>query len=141
MKRVKKVVGYITHENRILMLRHRDFPEIPMEPPAGTVDANEELESAVLREAFEETGLTNLTVKKYLGQRDWHAVSFNEIHERHFFHLEASGDVEEEWLHFEMTPSGGDKTPVAYEVFWVKRKDVDPKNIAVEKGVLLHLLQ
>lgn len=137
MKTVKKVVAYITQEDRILMMRHRDFPEIPMEPPAGTVDPGEELEAAVLREAFEETGLDCLTIKKYLGQRNWTAVAFNQIHERYFFHLEAHGTLPEEWLHYEMTPSGGDRTPVAYEIFWITLKEADSNTIAVEKGALL----
>lgn len=141
MKRVKKVVAYITHEDRILMLRHRDFPHIPMEPPAGTVDPDEALERAVLREAFEETGLTDLAVKAYLGQRDWHAVAFDQMHERHFFHLEANGEVQEEWLHYEMTPSGGDRKPVAYELFWIALSDADPAAMAVEKGALLREIQ
>jgi ADP-ribose pyrophosphatase YjhB (NUDIX family) len=128
MKRVQKVVAYITLGERLLVFTHRDFPEAGVQVPAGTVEVEEPLDDAVLREAAEETGLTNLKLVKYLGVRDFDAAKVkrpDEIHERHFFHLEAATPAPERWRHWEMTPSGDDKTPVAFDLRWVGKKDAD----------------
>ena len=125
MKRVKKVVAYITLGQRLLVFTHRDYPEAGVQVPAGTVEADEALDEAVLREAAEETGLTNLKLVRYLGAKDFDAAirQMDEVHERHFFHLEAANPAPERWRHWEMTPSGDDKTPVAFDLKWVGKED------------------
>lgn len=128
MKRVRKVVAYITLGERLLVFTQRDYPDAGVQVPAGTVEAEEELDTAVLREAEEETGLKNLKLVKYLGARDFDAAKVlrpDEIHERHFFHLEAANPAPEQWRHWEMTPSGDDKTPVAFDLTWVEKKRAD----------------
>ncbi|MCE9508241.1 MAG: NUDIX domain-containing protein [Alphaproteobacteria bacterium] len=123
MKRVKKVVAYIICNNRLLVFKHRDFPEVGIQVPAGTVENPDDLENEVLREAEEETGLKNLRIVKYLGKTDWDASFFRpEIHERHFFHLQADPPQPEKWLHYEMTPTGGGK-PIALNIFWCDIKE------------------
>jgi ADP-ribose pyrophosphatase YjhB (NUDIX family) len=54
---IRKVFAYITQGNRLLVFRHADFPEAGLQVPAGTVRLDERPEDAVLREAFEETGV------------------------------------------------------------------------------------
>ncbi len=128
MKRVQKVVAYITLGSRLLVFTHRDYPESGVQVPAGTVEEGEALDRAVLREAEEETGLKNLKLVKYLGSRDFDAaVSANpgEIHERHFFHLEAANPAPEKWRHWEMTPHGEDKTPVAFDLSWAEKNNAE----------------
>ena len=128
MKRVRKVVTYITEGNSLLVFRHRDFPEVGLQVPAGTVEENEELERAALREAAEETGLKNFGAVRYLGTSDYDiSVLRPEIHERHFFHLEALPPVPKEWVHFETSPSGGDGKPIAFNCFWIDRKEADSR--------------
>lgn len=128
MKRVQKVVAYITLGERLLVFTHRDYPESGVQVPAGTVEEGEALDAAVLREAQEETGLENLKLVKYLGTKDFDAAKSqrtNEIHERHFFHLEAANPTPEKWRHWEMTPYGEDKTPVAFDLYWTRKKEAD----------------
>jgi 8-oxo-dGTP pyrophosphatase MutT (NUDIX family) len=122
MKRVKKVVAYITSGPRLLILEHRDIPEIGMQVPAGTVDPGEDLAEAAIREAQEETGLQNLRVVSYLGTCD-EDISYlrPEVHERHFFHLEALPPFEEKWQHAETKPSGGDQKEIWYNFYWVEK--------------------
>ena len=136
MKRVKKVVAYITLGEKLLVFTQRDFPREGLQVPAGTVEAGEPIDLAVLREAEEETGLTNLKLVKYLGAKEFDATAkaLDEVHERHFFHLEAANPAPEKWRHWEMNPSGDDKTPVAFDLRWVGKKDA---GLHFEFGALL----
>ncbi|MCA9935399.1 MAG: NUDIX domain-containing protein [Ardenticatenaceae bacterium] len=66
-----KVTAFITRQQRghteLLLLRH---PFAGNQIPAGTVEPGEALETAVLREATEETGLTQLSPPIRLGQHE-----------------------------------------------------------------------
>ena len=66
---VHKVTAFITRDRperrQILLFQH---PQAGVQLPAGTVDAGGDWETAVLREATEETGLIHLTIHRYLGQ-------------------------------------------------------------------------
>ena len=57
MDLVHKVFAYITHGTRLLVFDHVDFPEDAPQVPAGTRPDDEDPEAAVLREAWEETGI------------------------------------------------------------------------------------
>jgi hypothetical protein len=65
-KTMQKAFAYFTYQNRLLVFRHVDVPEAGTQVPAGTIKANEHPEQAVLREAVEETGPTDLTVGRFL---------------------------------------------------------------------------
>ena len=68
MTSILKVTAFITRERpsgrELLVFQH---PNADVQLPAGTVEPGEALETAVLREAEEETGLIHLTLKTYLG--------------------------------------------------------------------------
>ncbi len=69
---IHKVTAFITRTGRqgqpqLLLFQH---PQAGVQLPAGTVDEGEAWVTAVLREAFEETGLTHLTIHRHLGQID-----------------------------------------------------------------------
>ena len=139
---VHKVFAYITHRDRLLVFRHTDFPEAGVQVPAGTVLKDEELEAAVLREAEEETGLHDLSIKAYLGDqiRNMADVGKDEIHHRHFYHLLCGGDPPEEWLHDETSPSDGGISPIHFEFFWAEMPDQVPELIA-DHGIMLPQLE
>lgn len=65
---IEKVAAFITRETKagleLLLFKH---PYAYNQLPAGTVEAGETPETAVLREAFEETGLGPLSIREYLG--------------------------------------------------------------------------
>lgn len=67
-KTVDKVTAFITRPSQrgteLLLFEH---PNAGNQIPAGTVEAGETPEQAVVREATEETGLTSLSVRQYLG--------------------------------------------------------------------------
>ncbi|WP_420631135.1 NUDIX domain-containing protein [Candidatus Leptofilum sp.] len=66
---IHKVTAFITRERpkgrQLLLFQH---PQAGVQLPAGTVDEGEDWQTAVLREAQEETGLTQLTIHCYLGK-------------------------------------------------------------------------
>lgn len=64
-----KVFAYFTHSHRLLVFRHADFPEAGIQVPAGTVQPDENSDEAVLREVYEETGLSNFTEVYFPGLR------------------------------------------------------------------------
>ena len=90
---ISKVFAYITHQNRLLVFRHTDFPQAGIQVPAGTVKTNEDLEAAVLREAQEETGLHDLAIKTYLGEqiRNMKDIGKDEIFCREFTRIFTKG--------------------------------------------------
>jgi 8-oxo-dGTP pyrophosphatase MutT (NUDIX family) len=64
-KKIQKVYAYITSpEGQLLVFEHVDFPEAGVQVPGGTVEVGESVDAAVIREAEEETGLSDLFMVK-----------------------------------------------------------------------------
>lgn len=138
----RKVFAYITHGNRLLVFSQPDAPEAGIQVPAGTVEDDEELDVAVLREAFEETGLTGLRLVRYLGEqvRDMADVGKDELHHRHFYHLHYDNEPPETWRHMEADPSDGKQVDIPFEFFWARLPDEVPPLIADHGALLPRLL-
>lgn len=117
-KHVAKALTYITREDRLLVFRQPDSPGAGIQVPGGSVEADEALEAAALREAREETGLAELVLQSYLGSVEYELkVDAGPPHLRHFFHLAYTGPQVTPWQHVELTPSTGG-TPVRLELWW-----------------------
>lgn len=123
----QKVFAYITHRQRLLVFRHRDFPEAGIQVPAGTLEPGEKPAVGVLREAREETGLVNLRIVSLLGEqrRDMSDFGKPELHHRTFFHLCCWQPPPEQWSHAEIHASDGSE-PIWFEFFWVALTAVPP---------------
>ena len=67
-KTVQKVTAFVVRERNggkeLLVFRH---PTAGVQIPAGTVEEGEDIETAVIRETYEETGLRLVEIEKYLG--------------------------------------------------------------------------
>ena len=67
-KAIQKVTAFIMRENNnvkeLLVFKH---PTAGIQIPAGTVEVGEDLETAVQREVYEETGLQFVEIEDYLG--------------------------------------------------------------------------
>ena len=133
-----KAVAYITRGDQLLVFSHPAFPEAGIQVPAGTIEPGEAPEDAVLREAHEETGLSGLAVRSFLGIREYDLAPYGkaEIECRHFFHLECTGEAPAVWRHDELYPSDGSPAPIEFELFWVKYPEDVPELIG-EQGALL----
>ena len=125
----RKVLAYLAHQGRLLVFRHRDFPEAGIQVPAGTLETGETPEQAVLREATEKTGLSGLLIVRKLGEQvlKMNDYGLDEIHHRYFFQLICSAPPPETWTHNEIHPSDGSPAPITLEFFWVKLpNDIPP---------------
>ncbi len=68
IKHIEKVAAFITQErNGILALLVFKHPTAGVQIPAGSVEVGEDIETAVIRETYEETGLQHVKIEKYLG--------------------------------------------------------------------------
>jgi 8-oxo-dGTP diphosphatase len=120
-----KVSLYVTHRGRLLVFLTPANPKTLPQVPGGTVEIGEDFETAALRELEEETGLTYAGALRPLGTGRYHFKyrGFDEIHERHFFHVPLPLEPEppERWAHTEMNSSLGFK-PYALDLHWL---DID----------------
>lgn len=95
----QKVLAYITRERHgrleLLVFRHREEPDAGIQIPAGTPEAGEPLEQALVREIEEESGLTGLTFVRKVAA----AEEPDRFQVRHVYHLHASADLPDAWTH------------------------------------------
>jgi 8-oxo-dGTP diphosphatase len=130
-----KAFAYITSGTtsgtRLLLLAHPNQPEAGLQVPAGTMEAGETPEQAVLREAREETDLEHLILVELIGRQTYDARPWggDELHDRWFFHLRCEQTTAERWRTTEESPSDGGG-PVAFELFWVPLDQTFPALIA-----------
>ncbi len=87
MKLKRKVLAFIVKDNKLLVFKHTEHLDAGIQVPAGTVENNESLEDAVLREAQEETGIDGFSIKAYLGMTEFSDTDKDEMHKRYFFQL------------------------------------------------------
>jgi 8-oxo-dGTP diphosphatase len=120
VRRPLKVVAYIVREGRLVVFTHAGhrFDESGLQVPAGTVRPGEPVEDAVLREAYEETGLDGLRLERFLGVAEYDSRPYREeVVVRHFFELSVSGDVPERWHAYET--GDGDAEPIRFDLYWL----------------------
>ena len=124
----RKVLAYITSNNRLLVFSHPHHPEAGIQVPAGTLGDDETPERAVMREALEETGLTELTLDCLLGEqiRDMADCNLDQIHHRYFFHLRCIGNPPATWRHIEEFPDDKSGEHI-FEFFWARLPDRVPE--------------
>ncbi len=128
----RKVLAYVVHQGRLLVFRHRDFPEAGIQVPGGRLLRDEMPETAILREARKETGLENLHILRLVGEqvRLMTSENMSHIHHRYFFLLECAETPPETWFHAENDPPDGSPALAWLEFFWARL----PNNIPPLSG-------
>ena len=118
----QKVYTYITRDSHLLLFTHPNSPEAGIQVPGGTVELDERVEDAALREAIEETGLAGLRLSSFLGEmrRDMSDFGRDEIHHRYFFHVWCDENPPRSWRHGEFTPSesSAQLDPIPFDFYW-----------------------
>ena len=122
---ITKTAAYIfrraKQQNELLIFSHRDYPDVPVQVPGGTVDEGEEIIDALYREVEEEAGLVGLSIVRKLGTYQFYWQDINGEVERHFFLLEVLSDVSDKWEH-EVCGKGID-SGLVFSYSWVKVDD------------------
>jgi len=118
----RKVLAYIVHQGRLLVFRHRDFPEAGIQVPGSALRSGELPETAALREARAATGLEQFQIIRLVGEqvRLMTSENMSQIHHRYYFLLKCSELPPDSWLHAKNDPSDGSLTPPWLEFFWAK---------------------
>lgn len=118
----RKVLAYITQGKRLLVFMHPLSPEAGIQVPAGTVERDEVLDEAIIREAREETGLSGFKLERRLGDYkvDMTIYGKDEIHHRFVYHLICTEDTPETWRHGESNPSEGGGNYIPFDFYWVE---------------------
>lgn len=138
---VEKVVAYITREvagkRQLLVFTHRDHPEAGVQVPGGTVEAGESVESALLREVEEETGLAGLPIVGCIALYDYYNTYTGKLNHRHVYHLLAPPGVADTWTWVERYASEPEgEGEYVFDLYW---HDLDsPIDLAGSRGDWLH---
>jgi 8-oxo-dGTP pyrophosphatase MutT (NUDIX family) len=128
MRVVEKAFAYITNQGRLLVFEHV-ASDAGIQVPAGTIRLGEEPETAAVREAKEETGLSPFWDVEALGVCEFDARPYgkDELHRRHFFHLPFAGAALERWRHHELDPADGDEIAIEFELYWLPLADASAR--------------
>lgn len=117
---VRKVLIYATSAKGLLVFDEPEFPHVALQVPGGTVEPDEPIEAAALREFEEETGLalslppTLIETVDYSFTRD----GVMHTHRRSYFHVQLGNDLPTEWRHHEMMAFDG-SPPIEFRFFWL----------------------
>jgi len=124
---VEKVGAFIIRRNgeglhELLLFRHADLPEVPVQIPGGTLEVGREtIEEALHREVLEESGLAGLKIIRKLGVSDWFWNQEQFWVKRHVFLLEAPCDTPDTWIHA-VTGNGSD-AELRFAYHWLRPTD------------------
>jgi ADP-ribose pyrophosphatase YjhB (NUDIX family) len=113
----KKAYGCITRGDELLIFREQlesreDFAQLP----GGTIEVGEAVEDGLLREVYEETGLSDLEIVQMLGCDTRIGEQYTDL--RHFYLLQCNEPMRETWLHYEMHGSEHDH-PLPFLYSWM----------------------
>ena len=135
----RKAYGVIRQDDRILVFRQQmvDGTQDVAQFPGGTIDDDESIENGLLREVYEETGLSDLEIVRQLGCSIYEPADTVRSM-RHFYLLRCNEPMQDTWLHFEMHSSEHDY-PLAYLYKWATLKEAKHILGAGHEDVL-HLL-
>jgi 8-oxo-dGTP pyrophosphatase MutT (NUDIX family) len=115
-----RALAYVTRERdgrkELLVFDHRDSPDAGTQVPAGRLEPHEEIETALLRELEEESGLSNARVVRKIGTFAPHELPHGRSYTNHAFELEAP-DAPDAWEH--IVAGDGDDAGLVFLYRWV----------------------
>lgn len=125
-----KVVAYIIRQKGIrtelLVFDHdKVHSEAGTQVPAGTVDANENFEEALLREIVEEAGIQNLKIVEKIDQYTFFRETHGCFNRRHIFTLQSSEELPDRWTHT-VTGHGIDQN-LNFHYYWIDIEEAKGK--------------
>ncbi|MBP2111222.1 NUDIX hydrolase [Paenibacillus silagei] len=138
MQIYRKVLAYITYNDKLLVFTHRDAPEAGVQVPAGTVEPDESVEDALYREIAEESGIEQqeLRLVKHLKTYLYYAEHKQQRHERHVYWLEFVHEPLPAWEH--RISAAGEDAGLVFDYYWVP---VQEAVLAGGQGYCLDIMQ
>ena len=125
LRTVEKAYAYLTRrtDSGTELLVFEEFPESSgLEIPKGTIESGESPRDAVVRELYEETGISDVhEIRKVTSDRWPHRSKPKEYH-RHFFHLSTDHD-RDHWHH--VVTGDDDDSGEVYRCFWTAPDEAD----------------
>jgi 8-oxo-dGTP diphosphatase len=114
-----KVLAYITRlgDSQVLVFAHKHHPEAGLQVPGGSVEEGEELLAALWREIKEESGLSRLDLVGQIAKSPFCNPHTGEWQERNIFHLRASDESTDTWLH--IVKGQGEDLGLHFEFTWL----------------------
>lgn len=118
----RKVLAYITRSSsngtQMLVFEHADYPTAGLQVPAGSVDDDEKVESAVIREIKEESGLVIVQAPIPLGSFRYFREDIKQHQIRYVFHIPFRDPIADTWMH-SVKGTGEDKDLV-FRFYWIE---------------------
>lgn len=137
---VEKVLAYIlsirNDTYHMLIHEHKDI-EAGLQIPGGTVDAGEELLSALQREIFEESGLHDLPAGERIASAPFLHPDKQEVQLRHFYLIQTKQQLPETWEH-RVFGNGADNGLI-FRYKWYDMTSIPP--LAASQDQYLHLVR
>lgn len=116
---ILKVLAYITRQQsgqpQLLVFDHHGLPEAGTQIPAGTVEPNEPIETALWREVEEEAGLTQNQLEFVAKLAEFESAEWGTI--RHVFHLKVTAELPETWTR--QVSGGGEDEGMLFDYYWL----------------------
>ena len=115
-----KVIVYCVNDGNLLVFRHIDFSfeAVGIQVPAGTIQEDEALQDAALRELQEETEQNGFEIVRKLGTAMYDMSPYrNEIQNRHFFLAKPTASLPDRWKSAE--EHDGNQPSTHLECFWI----------------------
>ncbi|QGQ96494.1 NUDIX domain-containing protein [Paenibacillus psychroresistens] len=120
---VYKVTAYITRFNKgnqqLLVFKEKDYEHLGFQVPGGTVEKNEDLQAAIIREIKEEAGINEVSNVKYLGEFTYNMEKPDRIIKRYYYQMQA--DSPEYFTH--IVQSDDEDNGWIYEYSWLDLKE------------------
>ena len=122
MKEKTKVIAYIVRDikgyNEVLVFDHEEqYPDAGTQVVGGTVEEKEAFLPALIREVFEESGLSlSESDFRKLGETTYNRKDRPEVNFRHYF-LCKKNDLPETWDH--TVESDGEDNGMIFTFFWL----------------------
>jgi len=117
----QKVQCYITREragsSQVLVFEHTDFPYAGIQVPVGSIEPGETPEEAALREAWEESGVRGLQVKRFLGSFQWRHSETVNYEERNVYQLTTLHTLPDRWEH--TVSAGAEDKGLRFAYYWL----------------------
>jgi 8-oxo-dGTP pyrophosphatase MutT (NUDIX family) len=124
-----KVIAIIyrikNHQKEILVFDHRDMLDAGTQIVGGTVEENENLIDALIREIKEEAGLEfNSSDFIFVGKTLYSRLDRNELNPRHYFKIQ-SNNLPDHFNH--QVISTGEDNGLIFDYYWMSLNDAKNK--------------